>query len=227
MPSLHPDEATAGAPAWLVLVYRVPSEPSSNRVSIWRDLKRAGALYLHQCVCVLPDLPEPRAAITAVRERVTALGGSSNLFPTAALPVEDEAALIAGFRDLSAQQYAEIVEECETKFVKEIEFEHFRRNYTFAEAEEIEQDLEKIRRWFARVQTRDWFAAPGRAEVAGWLDRCAALLDDFFATVHARAGEGAERPDLPARLTPGALEQPPPRPYPPHRRRPPRARPGA
>lgn len=177
------------ATGWLVLVYRVPSDPSSNRVGIWRDLKRIGALYLQQCVCVVPDLAEPRAALTAVRERVTALGGSSNLFAAPSLPADEEAALIAGFRDLSAQQYAEIVEECETKFVKEIEFEHFRQNYTFAEAEEIEQDLEKIRRWYARARVRDWFGAPGREAVVAWLQRCTELLDDFFATVHARAAE--------------------------------------
>jgi hypothetical protein len=33
-----------------VLVYRIPSEPASKRVAIWRDLKRTGALYLQQCV---------------------------------------------------------------------------------------------------------------------------------------------------------------------------------
>ena len=40
--------------AWLLLVYRVPSEPASKRVTIWRDLKRLGALYLQQCVCLVP-----------------------------------------------------------------------------------------------------------------------------------------------------------------------------
>ncbi len=42
---------------WLLLVYRVPSEPSNNRVSVWRELKRLGALYLQQCVCIVPALP--------------------------------------------------------------------------------------------------------------------------------------------------------------------------
>jgi hypothetical protein len=29
---------------WLVLVYRIPTDPASKRVAIWRDLKRTGAL---------------------------------------------------------------------------------------------------------------------------------------------------------------------------------------
>ena len=180
---------------WLVLIYRVPPEPSSNRVAVWRDLKRIGALYLQQCVCVVPRHDELGAAIAEVREKVGRLGGSSNLFEVAALAFEEEAALISGFQDLAAKQYAEIIEECETKFVKEIEFERFRENFTFAEAEEIDQDLEKIRRWFAQVQQRDWYNARGRGEVEGWIARCAELLDGFYDEVHARAAAQPSSPD--------------------------------
>jgi hypothetical protein len=177
----------AVSPAWLVFVYRVPTEPSSTRVAIWRDLKRMGALYLQQCVCVLPDRTSLREELRAVRARVAGAGGASNLFEVPRLAPEEEASLIRGFRELSAQQYAEIVEECESKFVKEIEFEHFRENYTFAEAEEIEQDLEKIRRWHARVQARDWFGAPGGDEVEEQLRHCAELFDEFLTVVHTRS----------------------------------------
>lgn len=201
----QPESGAGGAvgdDGWLVLVYRAPSEPSSSRVSVWRDLKRIGALYLQQCVCVLPARPALRSQLSAVRERLAKLGGSSTLFEAPTIAAEDATALVAGFRDLVAKQYAEIVEECETKFVKEIEFEHFRRNYSFAEAEEIEHDLEKIRRWFARVTERDWFGAPGRGEVESWIDRCAELLENFYAACHAHASGEAEGPDTADRRAP-------------------------
>lgn len=198
MTSEPPSPVAAAPTAWIVFVYRVPAEPSSTRVAVWRDLKRIGALYLQQCVCVVPDRPDLRAALTAVRDKIRRLGGSVNLFDVPQMDAEDAAALVAGFRDLAAQQYAEIVEECETKFVKEIEFEHFRQNYTFAEAEEIEQDLEKIRRWYERVRVRDWFEASGRAEVDAWIDRCSALLDQFYEVVHTRTAAQAGGPDAPA-----------------------------
>jgi len=178
-----------------VLVYRVAPEPSSNRVAVWRDLKRIGAHYLQQCVCVVPRRPDLRAAVAGVRDRIARLDGSSNLFEVPSLPADEEAALIAGFKELSAKQYAEIVEECDTKFVREIEFETFRENYTFAEAEEIEQDLEKIRRWYARVRERDWFDAPGRDEVDSRIAHCAELLEGFYFEVHARAAGHASSPD--------------------------------
>ena len=194
---LSPTPVAADRPdaGWLILVYRVPSEPSSTRVAIWRDLKRIGAHYLQQCVCVVPCRADLRAAVEAVREKIDRLGGSSNLFEVPWLAAEDEASLIGGFRDLVAKQYAEIVEECETKFVKEIEFETFRENYTFAEAEEIEQDLEKIRRWYARVRERDWFDAPGKADVEERIARCAELLEGFYVEVHTRTSGPGQSPD--------------------------------
>jgi hypothetical protein len=186
---------TSRAAGWLLLVYRVPSEPSHKRVAIWRDLKRIGALYLQQCVCIVPRRRALHTALTGVRDKIAALGGTSNLFEIPRMSAADEAALITGFRDLIAKQYAEIVEECATKFVKEIEFERFRENYSFAEAEEIAHDLEKIRVWFARVQAQDWFGAPGRDDVAAWLQRCEQLLEEFYSAVHARAMAHASGPD--------------------------------
>ncbi len=180
---------------WLLLVYRVPSEPSNYRVSVWRDLKRIGVLYLQQCVCVLPRRRDLKQALADVRDKITKFGGSSNLFEITHLAAEEEAQLIAGLRDLTTKQYDEIIEECESKFVKEIEFEKFRQNYTFAEAEEIAQDLEKIRVWFVRVQEHDWFNAAGKEQVAQWIRRCESLLEDFYGQVHARAEAHSSGPD--------------------------------
>src|SRR4029079_16563865 len=116
--------------------------------------------------------------------KIPTLGGEYTRFDIPRLPPDDEARIIASFRTLRNKEYAELVEECETKFVKEIEFEHFRQNYTFEEAEEIGQDLEKIRRWFGRVRGRDWFQAERRDEVEGWLARCQTLLAQFEEEVY-------------------------------------------
>lgn len=173
---------------WLVLVYRVPSEPASKRVAVWRDLKKLGALYLQQCVCILPRLDRVEASLGQERRKIDGLGGDSTLFEVPRLGAEDERKVIAAFRELRDKEYAEIVEECETKFVKEIEFERFRENYTFEEAEEIQQDLEKIRRWYDTVKARDWFDAAGSAEAARWIERCAELYARFEEDVYQRVG---------------------------------------
>ncbi len=193
--------------SWLLLVYRVPTEPASKRVTIWRDLKRLGSLYLQQCVCILPDQPKLRAKVEHIVEKIEAMDGEHTLFEIPRLGERDEERIIQSFRALRNNEYQEIVEECETKFVKEVEFEHFRQNYSFEEAEEIGQDLEKIRRWFDRIVARDWFGASGRQEVETWIDRCTDLLNHFEHEVYRRNPDDA--PDaLPDTLRLAAQPQP-------------------
>lgn len=183
------EATTMAEQEWILVVYRVPTEPASRRVTIWRDLKRLGALYLQQCVCILPRRDPVQEELSRIIAKIPTLGGEYTRFDIPQLPVADEDKIITAFRTLRDKEYAEIVEECETKFVKEIEFEHFRQNYTFEEAEEIGQDLEKIRRWYGRVIERDWFAAPGRAAVEEWIARCQELLNDFEQAVYRRNGD--------------------------------------
>ncbi|WP_433347373.1 Chromate resistance protein ChrB [Microtetraspora malaysiensis] len=174
---------------FLQLVYRVPSTTSRARVAVWRELKRLGALYIQQAVCVLPDRPGVRERLDKVRERIDELGGESMIFVLTAVEEREQRTLVESFRENSAKEYAEIVEECETKFFKEIEFERFRENYTFEEAEEIRQDLEKLRRWLRKVEGRDWMGAPGREPAQEKVAECERLLDQFEADVYERVGD--------------------------------------
>lgn len=175
---------------WDLIIYRVPTDSSRARVAVWRDLKRMGGLYLQQCVCLFPARSELTPGLTKVRNRIDELGGSSTLLRVPHVDDAQQARFVDGFRDLAARDYAEIVEECDTKFVKEIEFERFRENYTYEEAEEIRHDLEKIRRWYKRVVARDWFDAPGRADVEDRISSCEQLLEAFEEDVYARVEEG-------------------------------------
>jgi len=185
---------------WTLLVYRVPTEPANRRVSIWRQMKRMGALYIQQCVCILPARGDLEGELDRRVASIREMGGDYTLFDVPALRTGDEERIVAIFRDLRNKEYDEIVEECETKFVKEIEFEHFRENYTYAETEEIRQDLDKIRRWFKRVVQRDWFEADHRGAVEGWIARCADLLNDFEQEVYRRRSR-----DLPDEIDLGPL----------------------
>jgi hypothetical protein len=198
--------------SWRVLIYRVPTEPASKRVAVWRDLKRLGALYLQQCACIFPSIPGLNTEVNDVAAKIPALGGETFLLEVPRLSPDDETRIIESFRAQRTSEYAEIIEECESKFVKEIEFERFRQNYTFEEAEEIEQDLEKIRRWFDRVRDRDWFKADRRDEVEIWLARCQGMLAKFEEEVYQRSGSGRtdtgssgeldQKEDLPPALQP-------------------------
>jgi hypothetical protein len=182
---------TAELPGWIVLIYRVPSEPSRARVAIWRELKRLGGLYLQQAACILPRLDGVPDSVGKIRARIEELGGTSTWFEVDALPDDQDAGIVRRFQQLAAKEYDEIIEECDTKFVKEIEFERFRENYTFEEAEEIRQDLEKIKRWMRRVEGRDWFNGPGHDQALAKITWCESLLEEFEDDVYQRT-EGVD-----------------------------------
>ena len=193
------------------LVYRMPAKPTAGRVAVWRSLKKAGAVYLQDSVCVVPDTEALRAELDAVLKRIDESGGSYHLLPVAALPAEEEEKLVQLFVDQTAKHYEEIVENCEVNFVKEIEFENFRENYTYEEAEEIRMEFEKICTWFDRVQERDWFGAPNADEARDWLRRCESLLEDFEGKVFELRGSdehgGASAAGGHLHALPGSAEQ--------------------
>jgi len=163
----------------MVLVYRVPAKPTAGRVAVWRQLKKVGAIYLQQSVCAFPDNNVVRRDIAPILSRIADAAGEYHLLPLRKLDENEESKLVQQFLDQTSKHYQEIIENCEVNFTKEIDFETFRKNFTYEEAEEIRLEFEKIYTWFERVNQRDWFGAPNREEALDWLGRCETLLEQF------------------------------------------------
>jgi hypothetical protein len=168
---------------FIVLTYRVPAKPTAARVAVWRQLKKIGAIYLQQSVCVFPDNATVKRDLAPILARITEAAGEYHLLPVRQLDKQEEGKLIRQFLEQTSHHYQEIIENCEVNFTKEIEFETFRKNFTYEEAEEIRLEFDKIREWFERVVQRDWFGAPNRRQALEWLGRCERMLEDFEARV--------------------------------------------
>jgi hypothetical protein len=121
------------------------------------------------------------------------MGGTDTYLEIPYVPQDQHNELVGIFIDLAARQYSEIVEECGSRFVKQIEFARFRDNYTFEEAEEIRQDLVKIQRWFDDVSGRDWFECPDRAAAERQIKECVVLLEAFETDVYTRTDGSDEQ----------------------------------
>lgn len=181
----------------MVLVYRVPAKPTAGRVAVWRQLKKVGAIYLQQSVCAFPDNAVVRRDIAPILVRIADAAGEYHLLPLRKLDQNEESKLVKTFQEQTSKHYQEIIENCEVNFTKEIEFETFRKNFTYEEAEEIRLEFEKIHAWFDRVNQRDWFGAPNRTEALDWLGRCEGLLEEFegkvFEVQDVDAGQSGQR----------------------------------
>ena len=94
---------------WLLLHYKLPSEPSARRVYIWRKLKRLGALLLHDVVWVLPNTPRTREQFQWLAGEIAELGGQAILWESQLVLGEPEEALVQAFVAQVEATYQEIL----------------------------------------------------------------------------------------------------------------------
>jgi hypothetical protein len=164
--------------AWLLIGYRAPTQPSTARVSTWRRLHRLGAVYVGASTCLLPAGAADDAALAALAAGVTEAGGSFDTYPIDAMSAAAHRALLARANADRDAEYAEVVERAEA-LIAELATESARGKFTFAEVEENEADLAKLRRWLAAVGARDRYGAAGRAAAEQAVARAARRLREF------------------------------------------------
>ncbi|RMI33448.1 Chromate resistance protein ChrB [Nocardia stercoris] len=163
---------------WLVLVVRVPAEPSRHRVAVWRELRRVGALQIGQGVWAVPDVPVFADGIARVLELVRRGDGEVLTLDAAGRAETDAARLEALFTAERTDEWAEFLNDC-AGFDAEIDKEIGKRKFTMAELEEEEHSLERLRRWHRDIKARDVFGASAASEAADRLEHCAARLAEY------------------------------------------------
>src|ERR1035438_9453975 len=179
------NEATDGG--WLLLVYRVPSEPSRLRAAVWRRLKSLGAIYLQNSAAALPASVGAERALRKLRSQILDMGGTAALLSCSVLAGEPD--VRAAFQAARDDEYEEIVDRCDD-FLAQVKKEYAEDHFTYAELEENEVDLVKLRNWFAKVRERDAFDAAGRHAAEKALDECEQSLEAYAARVYAEEAEG-------------------------------------
>lgn len=173
---------------WLLLAYRVPSEPSRLRATVWRRLKALGAIYLQNSVAALPEDVGAERALRTLRAEIGQLGGTAQLLR--ASPLAGGAGLLAAYNAARDDEYEEIVDRCRD-FLAEIDKESAASHFTYGELEENDEDLAKLRGWFDKVASRDRLGAAGREDAVKALAECARALDGFAEAVYAADADGS------------------------------------
>src|SRR5438309_9938858 len=93
---------------WLLLLYTVPAEPTRKRAFIWRELKKVGAPYLRDGVCILPERSDTLEAARGIAAKVEEFGGEATLVSGARLTQARSTALVEQFRGARAEEYKEV-----------------------------------------------------------------------------------------------------------------------
>lgn len=178
---------------WLMLTYKVPPEPARKRMAVWRKIKSMGAVYLQNGICVLPKTEEHLRGLKILENEIAEMGGEAVLLETSALDRAQEDKILDRFNQDRNEAYQEFVERCEG-FEAEIAKERAANKFTFAELEENDEDLKKLRSWFEKIRKLDFHGASLAPEASKRLAECEALLDAFSKQVFEAQDENRSPP---------------------------------
>ena len=121
--------------SWVLLVYKIPHEPTSSRALVWRKLKRLGALLLHDAVWVLPATPWTREQLQWLAVEIGELEGEAYLW--------ESQLLLSGQAEALAQQFQARVDAAYQEILKELS--------------RGEADLVALSRRYQQVRAQDYF----------------------------------------------------------------------
>ncbi len=94
---------------WLLLVYRVPREPTSSRVYVWRKLKQLGAVSIQDAVWVLPRTARTQELLQWLAAEITELKGEALLWEAEQVYSTNEDGLHRQFIEPVENEYQEIL----------------------------------------------------------------------------------------------------------------------
>jgi hypothetical protein len=188
-------ESTSGAPLdWLLLIYTLPSQPTRKRAYVWRELKKAGAVYLRDGVALLPRLPHLEEQIGAVAQRIEEYDGTVDILPSPQFSPARSTALVARFREERLEEYRELYHAC-VRFLRDVLEQVDADEFGFPDVDNLDGELTRLRRWREHIAARDYFGAPESTRVSDILAKCEEAFERFTHTASGRVEEERAAPE--------------------------------
>jgi ChrB-like protein len=129
---------------WALLVYRLPRDPSTPRIALWRRLRRLGASQLLDGLAALPLTSETQEQLEWLAEEVEQAGGSATVWLARPSTAAESRELEARMRDAADEDYARVA--------------------AAARGKTDGRTIGRLRRAVRAIGARDYFGAPGREE---------------------------------------------------------------
>lgn len=173
---------------WRVVTYRLVGEQSRDRVGVWRELRRVGAVALQSATWAIPvgdRFDEGLAKAVNLVER-----GDGQILVFDVTPTDASLAALESLytKDREAE-WNEFCSECDKALI-ELRGEFTKEKFTLAELDEEEHNLDRLRRWYRELRAKDLFGAPSASSAEQQLKACAELLEEFAERVY----EARQRP---------------------------------
>jgi ChrB-like protein len=160
-------EAETRQHSWVLLAFRLPREPSTPRIAVWRKLKRLGVAQLLDGLVALPLDSRNREQLEWLADDVGEAGGEATIWVGALASKRQERQLVARMRDSVATDYRALIADAEA--VRSQAPGPRRRS------------LGRLRRELRRVRLRDYFPPPERELAQQAIDELAAAVEELVA----------------------------------------------
>ena len=161
---------------WLILIYRLPREPSRPRVAAWRKLKALGALYLQDGVVVLPEDAVTREQLEWLQLQIQEANGEATFWRARPNTSKENKELVDAFRSSREEVYRTLIAGAK----------RIQRKAELGGSKTLPEELAKLEREFRMERRRDYFRSPLRKEADS------ALKAARKAVREGTAGEGAD-----------------------------------
>jgi hypothetical protein len=158
--------STASGP-WLFFLFNLPGTRASERVKVWRRLKKFGALQLKTSAYVLPDEPTHYERFQWLGKEVVDMGGEATLARVAELEGMPRAAVVSLFNDARSKDYDEVAETL-ALLIKD-------KKARKANPDAFVNQLQKLKGRFQEIQTIDYFECSRGEDVQMLFQKAAAL----------------------------------------------------
>lgn len=104
----------SGPSRWVLLSYRIPREPSTPRITIWRKLKRLGVAQISDGLVALPADARTREHLDWIADEVIEAGGTASIWLAQPGSLATERDLAASMAAARAAEYVKVIAEATT-----------------------------------------------------------------------------------------------------------------
>jgi hypothetical protein len=149
--------------SWLFLLFNLPAKQSSDRVKVWRRLKKFGAIQLKTSTYVLPDEPVHYERFQWLAKEIVDTGGEATLVRVKDIEGMPHAAIVALFNEARAREYDELLEPL---------------NLLIKDGKARKQSpnqLQKLRQRFQEIRDIDYFQSSRGEDLQRLLQKAEAL----------------------------------------------------
>lgn len=158
---------------WLVLTWRLPTGPSTPRVTVWRSLRRLGAAMLTPGAAILPFRDDLHEQLDWLAQEIEERGGNAWVLPVSELSELEERKVRNQMQSDRQTEYQDLLVAARAFLRRAPEFPGPDHDYGLRLR--TEKELVALQRRFRKIRARDYFEAPGRPEAAMVIDRCIAF----------------------------------------------------